>query len=159
MRNDKEIKAEKQLTPFQKTEKVLSKLTFLKGAIDIKENMISDLQNGGKLESKKYVGVNVQSSKKYLSEIEKIENRIEKLQGEIDRIRNLVNSIDLALATIRDDKYFKIIEMKYFEDLTIEYIAEKLDINERTVRRNKNELVRKLEILIFSDEVIKNILN
>lgn len=131
----------------------------MKGAIDVKENMISDLKNGGKLESKKDFGVNVQSSKEYLSELEKIENRIEKLEGEIERISNLVNSIDLALDTIRDDKYFKIIEMKYFEDLTLEYIAETLDVGLTTIKRHKNRLIRKLQILIFSDEVIKNILN
>ena len=41
MRNDKEIKTEKQLTPFQKTEKLLYELKFLKGAIETKNILIT----------------------------------------------------------------------------------------------------------------------
>ena len=93
MRNDKEIKTEKQLTPFQKTEKLLSELSLLKGAIDSKNMLIEDLKKEGISIQKRETGVNVQSSKVYLSELEKVENRIEKLQEEITRIENVVNMV------------------------------------------------------------------
>ena len=47
IRNDKEIKTEKQLTPFQKIEKLLSELSLLKGAIDSKNMLIEDLKKEG----------------------------------------------------------------------------------------------------------------
>nr|DAP41802.1 MAG TPA: RNA polymerase sigma factor [Caudoviricetes sp.] len=159
MKNEKEIKTEKQLTPFQKTEKLLSELSLLKGAIDSKNMLIEDLKKEGISIQKRETGVNVQSSKVYLSELEKVENRIEKLQEEITRIENVVNMVERALDTIRNDKYYNIIEMKYFEDLTFENIAEKLNISVRTAKRHKNFMIRQLQIIIFSDDVIKNILN
>jgi len=139
IRNDKEIKTEKQLTPFQKTEKLLSELSLLKGAIDSKNMLIEDLKKEGISIQKRETGVNVQSSKVYLSELEKVENRIEKLQEEIVRIENVVNMVERALETIKNNKHYDIIVMKYFEELTFEYIAEKLNISERTAKRYKNK--------------------
>lgn len=159
MKNEKEIKTEKQLTPFQKTEKLLSELSLLKGAIDSKNMLIEDLKKEGISIQKKETGVNVQSSKVYLSELEKVENRIEKLQEEIVRIENVVNMVERALGTIRNNKYYDIIEMKYFDDLTFEHISEKLDISVITAKRYKNKMIRQLQLVIFSDDVIKNILN
>lgn len=159
IRNDKEIKTEKQLTPFQKTEKLLSELSLLKGAIDSKNMLIEDLKKEGISIQKRETGVNVQSSKVYLSELEKVENRIEKLQEEIVRIENIVNMVERALETIKNNKYYDIIAMKYFEELTFEHIAEKLDISVITAKRYKNYMIRQLQLVIFSDDVIKNILN
>ena len=159
MKTDKEIKTEKQLTPFQKTEKLLSELALLKGAIDSKNMLIEDLKKEGISIQKRETGVNVQSSKVYLSELEKVENRIEKLQEEITRIENVVNMVERALGTIRNNKYYDIIEMKYFDDLTFEHISEKLDISVITAKRYKNKMIRQLQLVIFSDDVIKNILN
>lgn len=159
IRNDKEIKTGKQLTPFQKTEKLLSEFSLLKGAIDSKNMLIEDLKKEGISIQKRETGVNVQSSKVYLSELEKVENRIEKLQEEITRIENVVNMVERALGTIRNNKYYDIIEMKYFDDLTFEHISEKLDISVITAKRYKNKMIRQLQLVIFSDDVIKNILN
>lgn len=159
MKTDREIKTEKQLTPFQKTEKLLSELSLLKGAIDSKNMLIEDLKKEGISIQKRETGVNVQSSKVYLSELEKVENRIEKLQKEIVRIENVVNMVERALGTIRNNKYYDIIEMKYFDDLTFEHISEKLDISVITAKRYKNKMIRQLQLVIFSDDVIKNILN
>lgn len=159
IKNDKEIKTEKQLTPFQKTEKLLSELVLLKGAIDSKNMLIEDLKKEGILIQKKETGVNVQASKIYLSELEKVENRIEKLKEEIVRIENVISMVERALDTIKNDKYYKIIEMKYFDDLTFEFIAEKLNISVITAKRHKNKMIRQLQLIIFSDDVIKNILN
>ena len=159
MKTDREIKTEKQLTPFQKTEKLLSELSLLKGAIDSKNMLIEDLKKEGISIQKKETGVNVQASKVYLSELEKIENRIEKLKEEIVRIENVVNMVERALGTIRNNKYYDIIEMKYFDDLTFEHISEKLDISVITAKRYKNKMIRQLQLVIFSDDVIKNILN
>ena len=45
LKNDKEFKVQKVLSPFQKTEKLLFELKYLKGAIDVKHKHISGLQN------------------------------------------------------------------------------------------------------------------
>jgi RNA polymerase sigma factor (sigma-70 family) len=147
------------LTPFQKTEKLLSELALLKGAIDSKNMFIEDLNKGGIILQKRETGVNVQSSKVYLSELEKLENRIEKLKEEIERIENVINMVERALETIKNNKHYDIIVMKYFEELTFEHIAEKLNISVITAKRYKNYMIRQLQLIIFSDDVIKNILS
>lgn len=159
MRNDKEIKAEKQLTPFQKTEKLLYELKFLKGAIEVKRERLSGLHNAPVLLSKKETGVNVQSTKKYLAEVEKIENMIENCENEIKRLEHVISMTERALKNIEDDRYYKIIELKYFEEMTLEYVAEKFGVDERTIRRQKNRLINRLRALIFSDNVIQDIMN
>lgn len=55
---------------------------------------------------------------------------------------------------MKDDKYYKIIEMKYFEKKTNNLIAEALEVDEKTVRRNKNRLIEIISIWIFPDEVL-----
>ena len=131
----------------------------MKGAIDVKHKHISGLKNDPVLLNKKEIGVNVQGTKKYLSEAEKIENKIEKLEKEIERLQIVVEMTEKALDTIREDKYFKIIEMKYFEEMTFEYIAEYLRIDITTAKRNKNRLIKKLQTMIFSDDAVNSIIN
>lgn len=124
----------------------------------MKSRKLSGLKNDPVLLQKKDLGVNVQTTKKYLSEVEKIENLIEGLEEEIRRLHDVIEMTETALDEIKGDKYYKIIEMKYFEEVTVEYIAEYLDIGETTVKRNKNRLVKRLHALIFSNDTVAEIL-
>ena len=158
LKKEGEVKTEKALTPFQKTEKLLSELSLLKGAVDAKNMLISDLKKDGILIQKKEVGVNVQASKTYLSELEKIENRIESLEAEIKRIQNVIDMVERALNAIKNNKYFKIIELKYFDDMTFEYISEIMGISIVTAKRHKNIMIRQLQLILFSNDVLGDIL-
>ena len=66
----------------------------------------------------------------------------------------LVEKINAALEDIKDDPYFDIIPMSYFEDCTREEIAEKFNTTVTTVSRNKTRLVNVLKSYLFSDDVI-----
>ena len=93
IRNDKKMKAEKQLTPFQKTEKLLSELSLLKGAIDSKNMLIEDLKKEGITIRKREIGVNVQSSKAYLSELEEMSRKYNENQENIKEYQNKILEI------------------------------------------------------------------
>ena len=159
LKNDKDFKIQKNLTSFQKTEKLLYELKFLKGALEVKREKLAGLKNDPVLLSKRETGVNVQATKKYLPEIEKIENMIENCENEIKRLEHVVNMTENALKNIEDDKYYKIIELKYFEEMTLEYAAGKFNVDITTIKRNKNRLINRLRTLIFSDNVIQDIMN
>lgn len=159
LKEDKEFKIQKNLTPFQRTEKLLYELKYLKGAIEVKRERLSGLHNAPVLLSKKETGVNVQATKKYLSEVEKIENMIEQCENEIKRLEHVISMTENALKNIEDDKYYKIIELKYFEEMTLEYVAGKFNVDITTIKRNKNRLINRLRALIFSDNVIQDIMN
>lgn len=68
--------------------------------------------------------------------------------------RKLIKIIDAALDEIRDDIYFDIIPLLYFQKKTREYVAEYYNTSEKTVTRNKNRLINKLKTRFFSDDVI-----
>lgn len=66
----------------------------------------------------------------------------------------LVAKIDEALEEIKDDIYYEIIPLTYFENETRENIADKFRTTERTISRNKGRLVNQLKVRLFSDDVI-----
>ena len=70
------------------------------------------------------------------------------------RTRQEVMRIERALETIKDDKYYDIIPMKYWDEMTMESIAERFDCEDKTVRRNKSRLVNKLKIMLFGADAL-----
>lgn len=74
-----------------------------------------------------------------------------------DITKNLISVLNAALKTIENDKYYDVIPMIFFENKTREDIAEHFDCEVKTVTRNKNRLVNQLRIIVFSDEVIKEL--
>ena len=69
----------------------------------------------------------------------------------------LVKQIEEALEEIREDPYYDIIPMYYFEDETRENIALALETTVRTVARNKRRLIDYLKVKLFSDSCIYEI--
>ena len=73
--------------------------------------------------------------------------------------RKVVAQIDSALSMIRSDTYYQIIPMYYFEHLTIFEISEHFHVSEKTITRNRKRLIRQLSSVLFSDDVITDILS
>lgn len=78
-------------------------------------------------------------------------------QDNTEKTKKLINIIDAALKSIEKDKYYNVIPYIFFDNKTREEIAEILDCEVKTVTRNKNRLVNQLKIVIFSDDVIKEL--
>lgn len=74
-----------------------------------------------------------------------------------EQTKKLIEIIDVALKSIENDPYYEIIELIFWEHITREHIAEMFDVEVKTVTRNKNRLVNQLKIIIFSDDVIKEL--
>lgn len=66
----------------------------------------------------------------------------------------LVKRIDAALYDIKDDLYYEIIPLYYFEGETREFVAEYFNTTVTTISRNKSRLINKLKVKLFSDDVI-----
>ena len=71
--------------------------------------------------------------------------------------KKLVREIDMALEDIKDDLYYDIIIMSYFEGRSREYMAEYFDTTVTTISRNKNRLINKLKARLLSDDVIMEV--
>ena len=85
------------------------------------------------------------------------EEKIEMIEFSISTTRNFIRIIDDAVAMLKDDYYYDLIRLRYFEGRTREEIAEHFDCDVTTVNRNKNRLINLLQIRLFSDEVIQQI--
>jgi RNA polymerase sigma factor (sigma-70 family) len=91
------------------------------------------------------------------SDAEKIDEKIEMIEYSISTTRSFIKIIDDAIACLKDDKYFDLIRLRYFDGWKYEDLAEHFECDVSTVSRNKNRLINLLQIKLFSDEVIQRI--
>lgn len=76
-----------------------------------------------------------------------------------ERENEFVDLLRDSLEKLRDEPYYDIIELKYFNKMSHERIAEVLYIDPKTVTRQKNKLINRLSFMLFTDESIKELLN
>lgn len=80
------------------------------------------------------------------SEVERIEELKERLLNDITRHEEILFRIDNALKMVEDHKDYSFIEMRYFNKLTYEEIADKIGVEVRTTYRIRNSILSALEI-------------
>lgn len=145
-------------TAFQKTEQLLYNYMNFKQVIADKQKAIEQIkQEGIQKRSKSIVNFTGNYQLDTRNDFEKAEEQIEALENSIMITKRYIEIIDAALDMLKDDHYFDIIRMKYFEGKTREEIAEHFDVDVSTISRNKNRLINLLQIRLFSDEVIYQI--
>lgn len=140
---------------FQKTETLLYNYNNFKEAIKNKYKQIETIKTTGGF--KKSASITTFSSNSYFENIadsEKAEEQIIKIAQSILVTQNFIKLIDDAVSKLKEEPYSKIISLKYFENKSREEIAEMLNCDVKTVTRNKNKLINKLKIDLFSDEAI-----
>ena len=146
-------------SPFQKTETLLFNYQNFKDVIKDKEAEIAELRQYGM--RKRSTSITSFSGNTGLIEVksdaEKVEEKIEMVEFSIATTRNFIRIIDNAIDTLKDDPYYDLIRLRYFEGCSREEIAEHFDCDVKTVTRNKNRLINLLQIRLFSDEVIQQI--
>lgn len=153
-KNGFDIKEKK--TTFQQTEQLLYLLPQLNNAINHNKKRIKDLRSYGlvKKQSGKCAHIVPDNTYGRMNEDELVEKEINKLLQRNHIINTQIKWANRILTTLSKEKYFKIIELKYFENKNNYEIAEIFECDERTIRRNKNELINKLKILLFPNNSI-----
>lgn len=145
-------------TPFQKTETLLYNYNNFQEVIKDKEKQIEELQNNySGMKSKSITSFSTDPRCNFTSEAEEKADEIAKLENNIRVTKNFIKTINAALDLIREDPYFDIIRMKYFDGATREEMADHFGVDVKTITRNKNKLINKLQIKLFSDEYITRI--
>jgi hypothetical protein len=146
-------------TPFQKTETLLFNYNNFKDVVIDKQEQIAELKSYGM--AKKSTSITSFSGSagfvEVQSDAEKLDERIAAIENSIVTTKTFIRLIDDALDTLKDDPYYDIISLRYFEGCSREEIAEHFNVDVRTVTRNKNRLINLLQIRLFSDEVIQQI--
>ncbi|WWU66488.1 hypothetical protein QJR26_08930 [Clostridium baratii] len=143
-----------ELSYYRKVELLLINLNALKEAVKQKDEEIEDLEKYGLPGKSKSVvvyssaGGNPESDR-YLEKKEKYLIEREETKRNIDRIEK-------ALSKIKDDKYFKIIELRYLNDDKVysdESIAEILNKDRSTISRNRKRLINLLVTILFPQTI------
>ena len=75
-----------------------------------------------------------------------------------DHDNEFLKILDKSLERFSEDDRL-IIEMKYFEKMTHEEIAEEMDIDPKTVTRRKNRIIKRLSFMLCPDEAIEELKN
>jgi len=82
------------------------------------------------------------------------ESKVLNLKAKIERDKEKLKQLEQALVKVKDDKMYRIIELKYFNDWDDEDIAEELGCDVRTIRRHKNRLVWKIAVKLRGGEMV-----
>lgn len=149
---------DKKETPFQKTEKLLYNYNNFLESVRDREKMIEELENGSvDIKSRSITSFSTAPVSGFTSEAEKKADEIENHKNQIRVTKNFISTIDSALELISGEKYYEIIRMWYFEGKSREEIADYYRVDVKTITRNKNKLINRLQIRLFSDEYITQI--
>lgn len=138
---------------YKNTESLLNNYYLLQKSINDMKNQIKDLQKYGLSKTTNAVHTVIQNVVKEDENII-IENRINNLKQSIHRTKSVIKMINLILQDIKEDKYYQIIELKYFNKKTNEEIAEILECDVSTVSRNRNRLINTIKIRFFPNTYI-----
>jgi RNA polymerase sigma factor (sigma-70 family) len=83
---------------------------------------------------------------------------INTVQESMSETVQVINMIDKAMVALKNDPYYRILEMTYFEGRTQEDIALHYGVSQVTISKNKNKLVRELSIRLFPNQAILEML-
>ena len=138
----------------RRTEKLLYSYNDLKKSLEAFKEELKELkQYGLKGKSKSIVYM---PSGSRMSPEDLLEAKIQDLLYKIQSTEREIKMIDKALEAVKDDKWYKVIELKYFQNMSDEDIAtlDEFDCDPSTIRRHKNRLVGKIAIRLFGADAV-----
>lgn len=90
---------------------------------------------------------------------ESVENAVRNVQQSVEGTVHAITLIDKCMAALKNDPYYKILEMRYFEGRTQEDIALEYGCTQQTISNNKSRLVRELSMRLFPNQVVDEMLS
>ena len=91
----------------------------------------------------------------YKSEMEQIEELKQRISNNISRYEEIIFRIDECLNMVQDHKDYSFIQMKYFDKMTYEEIADKLNVSLMSTYRMRNNILSALEIHFKTQKLIE----
>ena len=97
----------------------------------------------------------------YLSSFKKTERILYEYpnwrQLDFAETKKFCDMIEKALDSIKDDPYFQIIELKYFQKWSHERIAEYYNVSVSVISKRRTKLINQLRPVICSNDFIKEL--
>jgi len=147
---------------YQRTEQLLFNYRNFQKIIREKQQEIEDIRTYGVLEQgaavRQYAGNCGGKPRGIVLDEEKIEEAVKNVERSMETTLQAIALIDKCMATLSSDPYYKVLEMRYFEDRTQEDIAVHFGCTQQNIAYHKSRLVKELSIKLFPDKVAEEIL-
>ena len=142
---------QEQKIVFRKMEEILRNYPKYQKRIEVE---IENLKNP---QIKKSCGSGGQggNSYDYKSEVEQIEELKQRISNNISRYKEIICRIDECLSMVKDHKDYNFIQMKYFDRMTYEEIADVLNISLKSTYGMRNRILEALEIHFKTQRLIE----
>lgn len=151
-------------TAYQKTEQLLFAYCGFKKIVEERKQEIADLRRYGvpvKVTST-VGGERVQSSRGNVGIVlpeDAVEDAVRNVEASVQDTVQALALIDKCMASLKNDQYYEILPMRYFEGRTLEDIGVYFGVDHTTISRNRSRLVKELAMRLFPDEVINEYMN
>lgn len=156
-------KPKEKKSAYAKTEQLLFNYNGFKRIVAERQQEIADLRMYGvPQKSAMSGGERVQTSRNVQGIVlpeESVENAVRNVEASVQGTVQAIALIDKCMLALKNDPYYEILPMRYFEGRTLEDIGVYFGCDHTTISRNKSRLVRELSMRLFPDEVVKEFMN
>ena len=146
-------------TAYQKVEQLLYNYKNFKKVVAERNKEIEELRANGIPQRScsivEYSSGGGSVQKGIVLEDEAVEVAVQNILASVQGTVQVIDMIDKALAALKYDPYYEILEMRYFQGCTQEEIAFKFKCDQSNISRNKARLVREMALRIFPNDTIK----
>lgn len=155
-------KPKTEKTAYQKTEQLLFNYLGFKRIVAERQQEIADLRKYGVPgKSAMSGGERVQTSRTNVGIVlpeDAVEDAVRTVERSVQDTVQVIALIDKCMAALKNDPYYSILPMRYFEGRTLEDIGVCLGYDHSTISRNKSRLVKELAMRLFPDDVAREMM-
>lgn len=158
---ERNLVREDKRTAYQKTEQLLYNYNNFKKIITKRELEIETIQKYGVPQKSTSIvpfSPKGNSANGTVLEEDAVECAIRSVQESMWDTVQVISMIDKGMDALKDDPYYEILEMRYFEGRTQEDIAAYYEVSQVTISNNKNRLVKALSMELFPNQAILEML-
>ena len=87
-----------------------------------------------------------------------MESAVHRIKASVQDTVQAIALIDKCMGQLKNDPYYKILEMRYFEGRTQDDIALEFNCSQVTISKNKGRLVRELSMRLFPNQAVGEML-
>lgn len=89
---------------------------------------------------------------------ESVESAVCRIQASVKTTVQAVSMIDKGMVSLKNDPYYEVLPMIYFEGRTQEDIADQMKCSQMQISKQKTRLVRELSIRLFPNQAVDEML-
>lgn len=150
-------------TAYQKCEQLLFNYNGFKRIVAERQQEIVDLRRYGvpQKSAGAMSGTRVQASRSNVGIVlpeDAVEDAVRTVERSVQGTVQVIALIDKCMTAIKNDPYYDILPMRYFEGRTLEDIGVYFGCDHTTISRNKSRLVKELAMRLFPDEVVSEMM-